>query len=151
MATVQALMDDVKTHAAAAALACDSKFLDVAVGHPTPRGRCVRVFYNGEREPEEMGAGRTLNSRMVAEAVMVRGFWPVSEYAAKRGRLLMSEVWTFIYQLRSRLAGDSQLGGDSADLNIHLAMVDDVLIAGTLYVIADVEVVADYHEYAIAP
>lgn len=141
------VMDAIQVHAAAAAAAVDASFRDVAVGHPTPRGRCVRIFYGGEREPTKMPFRRSLDSRLVAESVMVRAFWPVSDYSAKQGKALMAEMWGFKDELRTRVLGDSQLGGESIDLEMQMAEADDVLIAGDKYAIEDIEFVIDAGEY----
>lgn len=146
------ILDGIRVHAAAAAIAAGGTgFKDVAVGHPTPRGRSVRVYYGGEASTEHFSTGRTLNSQLVAERVLVRGFWPVSEYAPKRGRQLMFEMWRFVHEIRTRVLGDSKLGGESADLNMHFASADDVVISGVLFALIDIEFAVDYGEYALAP
>lgn len=143
------IADAITVHAVAAAAAVDSNFTDVAIGMPLPRARCVRIFYGGERDPEKMGAQRTLNSRLTAESILLRAFWPVSDYLAARGRALFGEQRSFVVQLRTRIEGDSQLGGKSADLSMHLAEPDDVVLGTTHYAIVDVEFVVDYHETTI--
>lgn len=144
------VMDQIKTHAAAGALAIDAKFKDVAVGHPTPRGRSVRVYYGGEAEVEHFTSDRTQTSKLIAQRVLIRAFWPVSEYAAKRGRALMLEMGSFVKELRTRVLGDSQLNSESSDLNMHFADADDMMIGGVLFAIIDAECVVEYDEYTIA-
>lgn len=145
------VMDRIAVHATAAAAAVDSRWTDVAIGMPLPRARCVRIFYGGERAPERLGAEMTLNSDLIAESVMLRAFWPVSDYGAKKARALMSEQWSFVHELRTRVRGDSQLDNKSQDLSMHHAEPDDVLFGTTHYALIDVEFVVDYGEYEVAP
>ena len=82
--TLLTLMDAVQVHAAAAAAAADAKFKDVAVGFGAARGKCVRIFYGGERGPEHFPDDRTLNSQLVGQAIVVRGYWPRSDTVVTR-------------------------------------------------------------------
>lgn len=144
------LLDRIQVHAAAGALAIDSKFKDVAVGHPTPRGRSVRVYYAGEAESEKFESHFTLNSELVAQRILIRAFWPVAEYAAKRGRVLMGEMARFVKELRTRISADADLGGESVDLTIHHADADDAVIGGALFALIDVEIIVEIDEYTRA-
>lgn len=145
------IMDKIAVHAAAGALAIDAKFKDVAVGHPMPRGRSVRIYYGGESLPPFFGEGRTLTTRMVGQRVLVRGFWPVSEYAAKRGRVLMREMWSFVHELRTRLLGDETLSGSVTALDMNFADADDAVFGGVLFALIDAEIIVDFAEYVEAP
>lgn len=150
--TLLTLMDAIAVHAAAAANTADStgKFYDVAVGFPAAKGRCVRIFYGGEREPEHI-EGRTLNSKLLAQAIIVRGYWPLAQTSVSRQRAMEGEMAAFITSLRTRVLGDSQLGGAASDLNMSPAQCDQVVIASTKYAVIDTEIVVDYDETTIAP
>ena len=146
------LMDAIAVHALAAAdTAGGADFHDVAVGFPAGRGRCVRIFYDGERLPEHFLEGTTLNSRLMAESIHIRGYWPSPETSSKRQRIIEHEMATFVKSLRTRILGDSQLGGGAADLNLSPALVNQVTVANSRYVTVDLEAVVDYSEYTIAP
>jgi hypothetical protein len=151
--TLLDLMDALQVHAAAAAVtAGGATFTDVAVGFPAAKGRCVRVFYGGERSPDRMGPdSETLNSEMVGQAVIVRGYWPIPETATKRQRVQEGEIGTFVKSFRTRVNGDKQLGGGATDLTLSLAVVEQVVVSGTKYTMADLEAVIDFDEYTIAP
>ena len=152
--TLLAKMDALQVHAAAAANAADTadaKFYDVAVGFPAAKGRCVRIFYGGEREPEHFNDAKTLNSRLIGQAIIVRGYWPLEETATKRQRAMEGEMAVFVKEFRTRVLLDSQLGGASSDLNISLAQCEQSVIANTKYALVDMEVITDYDEYTIAP
>lgn len=145
-------MDAIQVHAAAAAVtAGGAKFYDVAVGFPAAKGRCVRIFYGGEREVEHFTDKRTLNSKLIGQAIIVRGYWPLSDTGTNRHRVQEGEMAVFVKSLRTRILGDSQLGGASVDLNMGLAQCDQAVLASTKYSITDTEIVVDFDEYSIAP
>src|SRR3990167_6275436 len=145
------LMDAIQVHAAAAAItAADAKFYDVAVGFPAAKGRCVRIFYGGQRDPGYF-PNRTLNSKMVAQAIIVRGYWPLSETATKRQRVMEGEMGTFVKSLETRILGDSTLGGACTDLVMGLAQCEQAVIAKIKYAIVDSTIVVEYDETALAP
>ena len=72
------LMDAVQVHALAAATGLDPTFTDVQVGFPPAKGRCIRIFYGGERQPERFEDDETLTSQLVSQGVVVRGYWPTA-------------------------------------------------------------------------
>lgn len=149
--TLLDLMDAVQVHAAAAAVtAGGATFSDVAVGFPAAGGRRVRIFYGGERDPAHFG-NRVLDANLVAQAIMVRGYWPLAETAAKRQRAMEGEMAVFIKSLRTRILGDSQLGGNAVDLVMSPAVTEQVMVAGTKYAIVDLELVVDFDETTLAP
>lgn len=151
--TLLDLMDAIAVHAtAAASTAGGATFYDVAVGFPVSKGRCVRVFYGGERETERFGDGTTIASVLVGQAIIVRAYWPIAETASKKHRAIEGEMAVFVKSLRTRLLGDYQLGGKAQDgLRMHLAVTDQVTIARTDYAVADIEIVVDYDETTYAP
>lgn len=153
-------MDALQVHAKAAAVAIDTKFYDVAVGFvPVSKGRCVRIFYLGERETEHMPFDRTLTSRVYAQGIGVRGYWPISDTGVNRQRAIEGEMAVFTKDFRSRVLGDSQLGGASVDLEMHPAVADQITLdagggvavsLGTKYAVVDIEIVVDFDEATIA-
>ena len=146
------IMDAIAVHAAAAAItAGGTSFTDVAVGFPASKGRCVRIFYGGERPVMHFFEGRTLNSRLMAQAIIVRAYWPLSETATKRQRVMEGEMGSFIDSLRTRILGDSQLGSAGSDLEMSPAAADQGVVSGVAYSYVDTEIVVDYNEYTIVP
>lgn len=146
------LMDGLQVHALAAAQGISTSFKDVAVGFPAARGRCVRIFYAGEREVEHFdGNERTLNSRLIAQAVGIRAMWPTPQTATKEARRLEGEMGAWTKSFRTRVLGDSQLGAEAADLNLSLAAVSQVVSADTQYAVVELEAVMDFDEFSIAP
>ncbi len=146
------VISKLETHAIAAAAAVDSSWKDVAIGFPIPRptGRSARLFYGGEREPERMGATSTLNSKLIAEAVQLEAYWPISEYGTKKGKALAIEMQALVHELRTRTLGDSQLDNESSDLSMHLAEPGRVEFGGATFAVITVEWVIDYSEYEVA-
>ena len=151
--TLTTVMDAIATHVSAACTALGSVggAWDVAVAPPLPRGKTVRIFYGGERQPPHFGTGQTLSSLMVAQAVMVRAFWPVADYAKLRRKNLMLEMATFAKDLRTRVLGDFQLGGAVSALVMGYAETDDILFGNTHYAIVDTEIVVEYDEFPMTP
>ena len=146
------LMDAVQVHAAAAAItASGAKFYNVAVGYPVGKGQCVRIFYGGEAELEHFSGDRVLNGVLVGQSIIVRGYWPLPETATKRQRVMEGEMGTFVKSLRTRILGDSTLGGACTDLVMGLAQCEQVEIAKTKYAIVDTEIVVDFDETTLAP
>lgn len=140
----------IKTHAVAAAAAVDATWKDIEIAPPLPRGKCVRLFYGGEREPVHFDGNEVLNAELVAQAVTLRAFWPVADYAKARRRNLMYEMAAWSKELRTRIRGDSTLGGACTDLTVSLADPDDILFGTVHYAIVDTEVLVEYDEFFIA-
>jgi hypothetical protein len=106
----------VLVHAQAAGNAITPAITDVNVAYPVAPGRCGRIFYGGEAEGERIGARRTLNSELIGEQITIVFFWPLSEIGETASASTETELYNLKHQLRTRLLGDSQLGGQSADL-----------------------------------
>lgn len=140
----------IKTHAIAAAAAVDTKWVDVDVTAPLPRGRCVRIFYAGEGEPVHYESRDTLSSRLVAQVAIARAFLPIADYAKDRRRNLMYDMAAFVRGLRSRLMADQTLGGAVTSLHIPDTQVDDILYGSVHYAISDTQVLLEYDEFTWA-
>lgn len=158
--TLLDLMDALQVHAKAAAVAIDTKFYDVAVGFvPVSKGRCVRIFYAGERETEHMPFESSLTSDLLAQAIGVRGYWIVSDTGVNRQRAIEGEMAVFARDFRVRVSGDKQLGGASVDLKMYPAVADQITLGagggvafgmGTQYAVLDIEIVVDFDEFTVA-
>jgi len=144
------VIDAIAAGATSSAASISAAFKDVAVGYPNPRGRCVRIFYGGEAPPAYFGEGMTLSTRMIGQRIIARGFWPVAEYAAKRSRALMLEMWQFVHNFRTAMLADTRLSAKAVDLDMHLAEVDQDVVAGVLYATVDIEFIVDFNEYTVA-
>ena len=146
------VLDAIQVHCLAAGNALASPIKDVAVGWPVPRGRCIRIFWGGETKPARMGEHpRSQVGEMVSERVVIRAFWPLSDYGETKARTLIGEMWDLKHEIRTRLLGDSQLGGLTTDFEMGYAGADDVVIGGAAFTFIDIECITDYHDYPIAP
>lgn len=141
----------IKTHAVAAGATLSPALTDVAIAHPVPRGRCVRIFWAGEVEPVRMGAQRSLNAELIAERIMLVAFWPISDSSETGAEAIETDIYALKHEIRTRVLGDSQLGGMSTDLAMSYAETDFVVISGTAYRTLECEFVTDFFEYSIAP
>ena len=142
----------ILSHAAAAAAAVNAEWKDVAVGAPIPRGnRCVRIFYGGEAAPQHMGARRDLSGELIAETVDLVAFWTMGTLDEAAAAAIDTEMVAFKHELRTRVLGDSQLGGKSTDLEMSYAEPDYQIIGGARWAILAVEFICDYIEYPLAP
>lgn len=141
----------ILVHAAAAGAALTNPILDAADGFPVPRGRCIRVYYGGETEPARMGGNRVLNGELVAHRTLVVVFLPVSVNDEAVAAAIDADLYTFGHELRTRILGDSQLGGASTDLTVGYLEQDFEEYNNARYLIGRSEIVSEFTEYVLAP
>lgn len=140
------------THATAAGAALTNPILDVAVGGPLPDSeRCVRLWYGGEIDPAHMGAQRTLNSRMIGERIVLMLWIKLSGLTVQEVAAVETELYDFKHELRTRVLGDSQLGGANTDLEMTLADPDWATVRDMRYRTLAVEFNTDFIDYPVAP
>jgi hypothetical protein len=141
----------IVVHAAAAAAALTTPILDARAGFPIPKGRCVRVYYAGETAPEHMdGKRRVLTGELVSHITRIALFLPVSVTDEALAAVLDAELFNFGHDLRTRILGDSQLGGASKDLTLHYCEPDLVTYNNVRYLLGLWDVVSDFVEYTLA-
>lgn len=141
----------ILTHVTAAGAALTIAFTDVATGFPVPKGRCIRIFYGGEGDPTDvMGARRTMTTELIAELTVIEAYWPVSEMGESGASDIDAEMVTLKQEIKTRLYGDSQLGGQCTDLTIDDAQPDFPVIAGTKYRSLTLIVTSAYDEITVA-
>jgi hypothetical protein len=144
--------DAILVHAKAAALAANPTWTNVEIGFPsTLNDKGARVFYGGEIEPVRMGGARVLNGELVSEHVALVAWWAVSNLGIGQAKAIEDEMFTFKHEIRTRVLGDSQLGGKSTDLAMSYAEPDTITVGTARYVLLGFEFTTDYTEYAIAP
>ena len=142
----------IKTHAVAAGAAVDPAITDIDIGPPMPVShRCVRIFYVGETEPAKMPGGHTLNSRMIGERIGLVLWIAVSNLSIPQLVAAETTLYDFKHELRTRILGDSQLGGMATDLEMAPFEVDYGPVGNTNYRTLETEFVTDFAEYTIAP
>lgn len=139
----------VLTHARDAGNAISPAITDVVVAYPSPRGRCIRIFYGGEVEPVRMGAQRVLNEEMVGEQIVIVAFWPLNNLSEDQAAGIEVEAYNLKHQLRTRILADSQLGGMSTDLELGYADPGFANLAGIPYRTLEMIVNTDYTSYTL--
>lgn len=142
-------MEAIETHAIAAGAAVTPKITDVCIGLPVPRGRCGRIWWDGEQD-ERGGRRYSLNHQLVANRIGVRFFWPVSDATEAAAKNRIYEMRAIAHELRTRILGDIQLGGNSTDLEVENAEAELLNSAGTLYAIVSIPITTGILEYEVA-
>jgi len=141
----------IVTHAAAAGGALSDPILDARAAFPVPKGRCIRVYYGGEAEPVRMGGKRVLNAELVAQRTIIAAFFPIALNDEDVAAQIDADLQALAHDLRTRILGDSQLGGAQTDLELGYVEPDIVLNGNTRYLVGIWEVLSDFTEYALAP
>ena len=143
-------MTQIGVHLAAAGTAVSPTITDVARGAPVSvNARMIRYWYAGDTSPAHYG-GNTLTTAIVGERVTVGCFWPISDKAVLAG--LDAELVALKHEIKTRLFGDSQLGGACDDLLVGDAEVDYPVVNGAQTAELTIPLTLDFGEaYTIAP
>jgi len=149
--TTEAALTVLGTHLAAAGTALSRPITDVARGLPYARGRQIRYWWDGETEPVRMGGPRVLNGELIGQRFNIAAMWPVVDGSETANAALDVEVIALTTDIRSRILGDSQLGGNVSDLELDYGEPDLVTIAGGLHLVVRWTLTLDYEEATIAP
>lgn len=139
----------VKTHVTAAAAALPNPIRDVAEGFLPAVSRSGRIYYGGETEPPRIGGQRTLTEEMVGETIRVTFYWALSGTGAVNGAVIETELVALKHDIRTRVLADSQLGGNSLDLEMAYAEAGFTEITGTAYRTLDISFLTDHIAYPI--
>lgn len=147
---IEAALVVLETHLVAAGAALTDPLLDVDRGLPSTRGRQVRFYWGGEQEPPRMGGPRVLNGEMVGQRFIVVACWPLTDLSEELASAIDVEMQQLAGQVRTRIQGDSQLGGNVTDLDLGYADPDIAVIGGARHVILQWDLDLAYVEYAVA-
>lgn len=119
----------IGTHLAAAGSAVSPTVVDVDRGAPVSvNARMIRYWYAGDQPAPHYPGGQTLTDVMVGERVTVACYWPITDKAVLRS--LDAEVQALKHEIKTRLIGDSTLGGACDDLTVGDAEVDYPIVNG---------------------
>lgn len=142
----------IDTHATAAGAALSRKITLVLPGEPaTPPGNCIAYWYEGDGAPRHFPP-RTLTDQMVGERVTLRAYWSVSSRDRVAMANLEADVRALKLDLKSRLSGDSTLGGNCVDLDMDDADAAWLNLDGGLWRTLTIPLVLDYVDIqTIAP
>lgn len=134
----------IQTHCTTAGTSLTPTITDIGVGEPgTPPGRCIRVWYEGDGAPVHL-AERTLADISVGERVTVRAYWPVANRDKPLASALESDLQAFVVLIKTALIGDSQLGGNCADLDVGQADAEWLLLDGGAWRTVTILLVLDF-------
>jgi hypothetical protein len=144
--TFQTTIEAIETHAQTVGAAMTPAMTDVCIGLPFPRGRCVRVYWDGEADPPRMPMRNSLNSELVGDRVTVRGFWPVAsaDEAAHKARVL--EMHALAHGIRDAIDGDTTLNGEIDTVVVGDSVPDAIQFGGTWYAVLDIPLTLGHRE-----
>jgi hypothetical protein len=143
--TFPTALANIGTHVRAAGTAVTPKILDVAQGSPVSvNAAMLRYWYSGDSPAPHYPGGQTLTQIMVGERVNVAAYFPASDRSVLAGL----DTWVFAikHELKTRLIGDSQLGGQCDDLEVGDAEVEYLDVGGALVVRLLIPLILDFGE-----
>lgn len=138
----------VLVHAQTAANAVSPAIDDVQVAFPVPRGRCVRVFWTAEQDPDVMPPD-TLTEDLIAEVIHVSTFWPLSNLSESDAADYATQVYAFKHALRTAIDADTKLNGTATLAQMRNAELTYAKIAGAEYLVLDTDVVIEMTTYPL--
>lgn len=139
----------LQAHLVAAGAALTNDLLDVKRGLLTG-GRQIRYYWAGEVEPPAMGGPRVLNGEMVGQRFIIAASWPLGDLSPETVTAIDTEMQTLAGEIRTRIQGDSTLGGNVTDLDLQYAEPDVQTISNARHVILHWDLDLSYVEYVVA-
>jgi hypothetical protein len=146
---IPAALAVLQTHLTAAGAALTDPLLDVDRGVLTG-GRQIRYYWQGECEPPRMPAERVLSGEMVGQRFTLAACWPLSDLSVDQVTELDKEMQALAFQVRTRIQGDSQLGGNVTDLDLDYGEAVMMSISNARHVVMEWQLDLAYVEYAIS-
>lgn len=137
----------IKTHAVTAGAAVSPAIDDVLVAFPAPKGRCVRIFYAGEQDPELIGD--TINQDNVDELIHLSAFWPLSNLAEVDAAAVEVQVYAFKHAFRTAVDADDKLAGNATSTAVQNCEPGYAQIGGADYRTLDIDVVVGHTSYSV--
>lgn len=146
---IPAAIDVLKAHLVAAGAALPDPMLDVDRGLPATRGRQIRFYWGGEVVPPRMGGPKVLNGLMVGQRFVIVALWLLTDLSEELVTAIDAEMQLLAGEIRTRIQGDSELGGNVTDLDLGYGEPDVVLIANARHIAMRWDLDLAYVEYAI--
>ena len=149
--TFSSVLSAIEAHAQTAGASLTDPMTDVCIGLPVPRGRCGRVYWDGETDAPRMPGRYTGNTELTGDRIVVRWFWPIgsADEAAHASRVV--EMQALAVALREAIDEDGAaleaLG--VYDIEVGQAEPDIVQIGGSVVAISDTPLVVGYREQEI--
>jgi len=151
MANIPAAIVVLQAHLVAAGAALTDPLLDVDRGLPATRGRQVRYYWGGEVDPPRMAGRRDLTGDIVGQRFIIAALWPLSDLSEELVTAIDIEMQLLAGEIRTRIDGDSQLGGNVTDLDLGYAEPDIVTVANARHIALRWDLDLSYVEYTVAP
>ena len=151
MANIPAAIVVLQAHLVAAGAALTDPLLDVDRGLPATRGRQVRYYWGGEVDPPRMGGRRDLTGDIVGQRFIIAALWPLTDLSEELVTAIDIEMQLLAGEIRTRIDGDSQLGGNVTDLDLGYADPDIVTVANARHIALRWDLDLSYVEYTVAP
>jgi hypothetical protein len=146
------ILTAIETHATTAGAGLTNPITNVRIGYPKAAHRSARIFWGGETAPVRLGDNpRVLNGELVSDTIVVIVFWSLSNLSDDLAEIIELEARAFTAAFRTAVLGDSQLGGQSTDLEVGYGETDFPVLAGAAWRTLTFEIVTDFSEYALAP
>lgn len=138
------------SHLVAAGAALTDPLLDVDRGLPTG-GKKIRYFWAGEFEPPRMPYAESLDSELVGQRFNIAALWPLSDLDPALYAALDIEMQLLAGQVRTRIDGDSTLGGNVTGLKLRYGEIDVLTIGNARHLTIQWELDIAFLEYTLAP
>ena len=148
MPNIPAALAVLEAHLVNAGSALPDEILDVTRGLPTG-GRMLRYYWDGEVDPPRMGGPLVMNAEMVGERFVIAATWPMSDLSPELVTTIDVEMQLLAGEIRTRINGDAQLGGNVTDLELSYARSENILIANVLHATLSWNLDLAYVEYSI--
>lgn len=136
-------------HLVAADAALSNPCLDVARGLPTGAAQ-LRYYWGGEVDPPGIPP-RVLKAELLGQRFVIVRTWAAADLSPGTVAAIDAEMQSTAGQIRTRINGDSQLGGNVTDLRLEFAEPDILTITGTRCIVLKWFLDLSYVEYAVAP
>ena len=149
MPDIAAALVVLATHLTAAGAALTDPLTDVDRGLPTG-GRQLRYYWGAEVPPPKMSGPRVLNGELVGQRFVIAATWPLGNLLPDTVTAIDIEMQALVGQVRTRIQGDSTLGGNVVDLDLGYADADLVSISNARHVAVRWDLDLSYVEYTIS-
>ena len=97
-----------------------------------------------------MSGPRVLNGELVGQRERIAATWPLSDLEPAQVTAIDDEMRALASQIRTRIQGDSQLGGNVTDLDLQYGEPDLVVISGTRHIALTYDLDMAFVEYPIS-
>lgn len=149
MANIPAALVVLQTHLEAAAATLTDNTFAVDRGIVTG-GRQLRYYWSGETDAPRFDSRFDLTGEIVGQRFTIVASWPLGNLTPALATAIDIEMELLAGQIRTRLDGDSELGGNIDNHVLQFAQQDVVMIGNARHVVLEWDIEMAYVEYALA-